>query len=247
MGRRIAFTWDTGRLLDKKVCIRTEQTTLEPALRAFSLGAGFSHLVFWQKPWAGIGRSEPMLKSLRTKVMFNFGLFLVLIIGIFFLTYISIDRQNDEIRLMNLASEQQMLIQRLAKDALLVLQGDPNAIPSLLATQQEIDKALTILENGDEELDIQAITDPVALERFEQLKTEWAAFSPNIDIVTARVLGNTSQAIRDIAADSETFVATMNSVVEACAKVPSRESISRFGSRRCCWRLGSVWSLSAGS
>ena len=118
--------------------------------------------------------------------MFNFGLFLVLIIGIFFLTYISIDRQNDEIRLMNLASEQQMLIQRLAKDALLVLQGDPNAIPSLLATQQEIDKALAILENGDEELEFRLLRIRWRWLRFEEL-TEWAAFSPNIDIVTARV------------------------------------------------------------
>lgn len=156
-----------------------------------------------------------MLKSLRMKVMFNFGLFLVLIIGIFFLTYVSIDRQNDEIRLMNLASEQQMLIQRLAKDALLVLQGNPNAINSLKATQTEIDEALKILENGDEELDIQPISDPVALERFEQLKTEWAAFSPNIQVVTGDELGNTLQAINNIAADSEAFVATMNSVVDA--------------------------------
>src|SRR5690606_6161867 len=116
---------------------------------------------------------------------------------------------------MNLASEQQMLIQRLAKDALLVLQGNPNAILSLKETQQAIDEALKVLENGDDELGIKPISDPVALERFQQLKAEWAAFSPNIRVITGEDLGNTLQAINNISTGSETFVATMNSVVEA--------------------------------
>ena len=88
-----------------------------------------------------------MFSTILGRISIMFGLFLVLIVGIFFVTQTVIDKQKDDGLVVNLSGRQRMLTQRMTKETL------------IYANSLKLDQAESLSAKKDKVLDTVAIFD----------------------------------------------------------------------------------------
>lgn len=158
--------------------------------------------------------------------------YLVVIAGIITFTVTTIQKQKADANIINLAGAQRMLIQKMAKEANQVAQGDKASIHLLRETSETFEKTLRELIDGDPSLNLPKAETPEIIRALQMVQEKWEPFYRNIK----NIVENSPSLIESKGYVFKNNVRLFNAAHEAIITMgeegASREAIATAGSLR---------------
>ena len=153
-----------------------------------------------------------MFKSVKAKIIANYGLAMLLILAITASLFVSISSQKSEGRYINLAGKLRMVSQKISKEALGVFRGSAET-KTLGKTVDLYDKILHGLINGDESLGLVPTENEEILTQLKKVQGLWTPFRSAAEkIISTGSTGN-EDAMKFIEANNIALLKNMNKAV----------------------------------
>ncbi len=127
-----------------------------------------------------------MKKSVKFKLGLVMGGFVALIIAIIGITFWTVNSQESDGVVINLAGRQRMLTQKMTKEVMAMIQGKAGK-DDVLATADLFDKSLNSLISGDPREGIPSTEEPGILTQLKKVKSMWDAFMVNLDGIIGHI------------------------------------------------------------
>ncbi len=121
-----------------------------------------------------------MRTSIRFKLGFILGSFILLILATIGATFWAINSSKSDAQVINLAGRQRMLSQKITKEVLAFEQGRIDS-GSVLSTVNLFEESLETLLSGDPKQGIPPTTDPAIVAQLNKVQSMWKGFRENIE------------------------------------------------------------------
>ena len=145
-------------------------------------------------------------------------------------TFWTIDSQQSDSKVINLAGRQRMLTQKMTKEALALRLGKADA-DDVMATAKLFDTSLKALVSGDAELGIPPTDDPETLAQLKKVSNMWNGFKSNLEEIAEH--SKTRQKIYDyIIENNVPLLREMNKAVAMMEKAGVDSRIINLAGRQ---------------
>ena len=153
-----------------------------------------------------------MFKTIKSKILANYGLTMILIIAVTSLLFITINSQKDVGRYINLAGKLRMVSQKISKEALGVFRGTEQQ-KTLGQTVNLYDKILNGLINGDESLGLKPTESEKISTQLKKVQDLWTPFRSAVEKIISTGASGNENSLKFLEANNMLLLMNMNKAV----------------------------------
>jgi methyl-accepting chemotaxis protein len=162
------------------------------------------------------------MKTIQSKLVVVFGVFMFLSLCITTIVVVLLNKQKDDGVVINLSGKQRMLTQKMSKEALALSQG-VGSKESLAKTINLFDKTLKGLISGDEELGLPPTKNTEILGQLNRVQKLWKGLHANMEVV----LANSDETVAALAYINDNNLPLLKEMNEAVVMLEKKEFDSR--------------------